>query len=162
MEEAHTFIKRYSDNADEFSSDKLSTKIFERIAREGRKFGIGMIVSSQRPSELSPTVLSQCNSYILHRIVNDRDQEMVKRLVPDNLGSLLDELPSLPQKKAIVLGTAVPIPTIVDINEIPLCQRPKSDDPKFWDVWIRKDLRECKWDPIIDCWQKNNNKPEEK
>ncbi len=162
MEEAHTFIKRYTDNADEFSSDKLSSKIFERIAREGRKFGLGMIVSSQRPSELSPTVLSQCNSYILHRIVNDKDQEMVKRLVPDNLGRLLDELPSLPQKKAIVLGAAVPIPTLVDINEIPLLQRPKSDDPKFWDVWTRKEPRESNWEPVVDRWQKKNNQPEDK
>ncbi len=162
MEEAHTFIKRYTDNADEFSSDKLSTKVFERIAREGRKFGLGMIVSSQRPSELSQTVLSQCNSYILHRIVNDKDQEMVKRLVPDNLGRLLDELPSLPQKKAIVLGAAVPIPTLVDINEIPIIQRPKSDDPKFWDVWTRKVPRDSNWNPIVDRWQKKNNQTEDK
>jgi len=155
MEEAHTFIKRYTDNPDEFSSDKLSTKIFERIAREGRKFGLGMIVSSQRPSELSPTVLSQCNSYILHRIVNDKDQEMVKRLVPDNLGRLLDELPSLPQKKAIVLGAAVPIPTLVEINDLPENNRPKSDDPKFWDVWTGKEARSNNWEPIVDGWQKN-------
>lgn len=156
MEEAHTFIKRYNESSDDFSADKLCTQVFERVAREGRKFGLGLIISSQRPSELSPTVLSQCNSYILHRIVNDKDQEMIKKLVPDNLGSMLDELPSLPRKKAIVLGSAVPIPTIVEINDLPECERPKSDDPQFWDVWTGKEERELDWQPIIKDWQRNN------
>ena len=79
MEEAHNFIHRYND--EDAGADKLCSQIFERIAREGRKFGLGLMVSSQRPAELSQTVLSQCNSFIIHRIVNDRDQEMVKRMV---------------------------------------------------------------------------------
>lgn len=152
MEEAHTFIKKYSEDNSEYSADELCTKIFEKIAREGRKFGLGLIVSSQRPSELSPTVLSQCNSYILHRIVNDRDQEMVKRLVPDTLGKLLDELPSLPTKKAIVLGAAVPIPTVVDINELPKEKRPKSENPEFGDVWSGKCYRPLDWEEVVDEW----------
>lgn len=152
MEEAHTFIKKYSEDNSEYSSNELCTKIFEKIAREGRKFGLGLIVSSQRPSELSPTVLSQCNSYILHRIVNDRDQEMVKRLVPDTLGKLLDELPSLPTKKAIVLGAAVPIPTVVDIKELPKEKRPKSENPEFSDVWSGKSYRSLNWKEVVDEW----------
>ncbi len=152
MEEAHTFIKKYSEDNSEYSSNELCTKIFEKIAREGRKFGLGLIVSSQRPSELSPTVLSQCNSYILHRIVNDRDQEMVKRLVPDTLGKLLDELPSLPTKKAIVLGAAVPIPTVVDIKELPKEKRPKSENPEFGDVWSGKCCRSLDWKEVVDEW----------
>lgn len=152
MEEAHTFIKKYSEDNSEYSSNELCTKIFEKIAREGRKFGLGLIVSSQRPSELSPTVLSQCNSYILHRIVNDRDQEMVKRLVPDTLGKLLDELPSLPTKKAIVLGAAVPIPTVVDIRELPKEKRPKSENPEFGDVWSGKCYRPLDWEEVVDEW----------
>lgn len=153
MDEAHTFIRRYNENSDEFSADKLCTQIFERIAREGRKFGLGLIISSQRPSELSSTVLSQCNSYILHRIVNDKDQEMVKRLVPDNIGNILDELPSLPTRKAIVLGSAVPIPTIVEIKNLTVKQRPKSDNPQFWDVWTGREARDLNWKPITDVWQ---------
>lgn len=152
MEEAHTFIKKYSEDNSEYSSNELCTKIFEKIAREGRKFGLGLIVSSQRPSELSPTVLSQCNSYILHRIVNDRDQEMVKRLVPDTLGKLLDELPSLPTKKAIVLGAAIPIPTVVDIKELPKEKRPKSENPEFGDVWSGKCYRSLNWKEVVDEW----------
>lgn len=154
MEEAHTFIKRYVESNDDFSSDKLCTQIFERIAREGRKFGLGLVASSQRPSELSATVLSQCNSYILHRIVNDKDQEMIKRLVPDNLGRMLDELPSLPTKKAIVLGSAVPIPTLVEIRDLPFDKRPKSDNPEFWKVWTGEATRSLDWKPITDEWQK--------
>lgn len=152
MEEAHTFIKKYSEDNSEYSSNELCTRIFEKIAREGRKFGLGLIVSSQRPSELSPTVLSQCNSYILHRIVNDRDQEMVKRLVPDTLGKLLDELPSLPTKKAIVLGAAVPIPTVVDIRELQKEKRPKSENPEFGDVWSGKCYRSLNWKEVVDEW----------
>lgn len=154
MEEAHTFIKKYSNTEDDFSADKLCSMIFERIAREGRKYGLGLMVSSQRPSELSPTVLSQCNSYILHRIVNDKDQEMVKRLVPDNLGNMLDELPSLPTQKAIVLGSAIAIPTLVDINDLPKNSRPKSDNPDFWNIWIGEKERSLDWKPIVDEWQK--------
>lgn len=152
MEEAHTFIKKYSDDNGDYSSNELCTKIFEKIAREGRKFGLGLVISSQRPSELSPTVLSQCNSYILHRIVNDKDQEMVKRLVPDTLGKLLDELPSLPTQKAIVLGAAVPVPTVVDIKELPYGKRPKSDNPEFWDVWTRKSNRSLSWNEVVEEW----------
>jgi hypothetical protein len=88
MEEAHNFIKRYNEGGEEISASQLCTESFEKIAREGRKFGLSLTLSSQRPSELSPTVLSQCNTFLLHRIVNDRDQELVKRLVPDNIGGL--------------------------------------------------------------------------
>ena len=152
MEEAHTFIHRYSEYDN--SSDKLCTQIFEKIAREGRKYGLGLLVSSQRPAELSPTVLSQCNSFILHRIVNDKDQEMVRRLVPDSIGEILSELPVLPTKEAIVLGSAVQVPTLVEINELPEIQRPKSSTPDFWKIWTREERRNLDWKPIVNAWQK--------
>ena len=106
MEEAHNFIKRYNDSSEEISTSQLCTEALEKIAKEGRKFGLSLTLLSQRPSELSPTVLSQCNTFLLHRIVNDRDQELVRRLVPDNIGGLLQELPILPTRKAILLGWA--------------------------------------------------------
>ena len=152
MEEAHSFIKKYSATEDN-NANKLCTQVFEKIAREGRKYGMGLIISSQRPAELSPTVLSQCNSFILHRIVNDRDQEMVKRMVPDNFGNLLSELPQLPTQKAIILGSVVTVPTIVDINELPKTCRPKSDTPDFWNVWTHKEERNLDWKPVVDQWQ---------
>jgi len=87
VEEAHHFVTRSAERDSGISdAASLCRETFETIAREGRKFGLGMLLSSQRPSEVSPTVLSQCNTFLLHRIVNDRDQELVRRLVPDNLG----------------------------------------------------------------------------
>ena len=153
MEEAHNFIKRYNESSEEISAAQLCTESFEKIAREGRKFGLSLTLSSQRPSELSPTVLSQCNTFLLHRIVNDRDQELVRRLVPDNIGGLLQELPILPTRKAILLGWASPIPILVEMNELKLEHRPKSADPDFWDVWTRVEQREVDWKKLADEWQ---------
>lgn len=161
MEEAHNFIKRYNDGGEEISASQLCTESFEKIAREGRKFGLSLTLSSQRPSELSPTVLSQCNTFLLHRIVNDRDQELVKRLVPDNIGGLLNELPILPTRKAILLGWATPIPILVEMNELKPEHRPKSDDPDFWDVWTMQKERNVDWKAITDEWQSVNNEATE-
>ena len=161
MEEAHNFIKRYNDNSEEISASQLCTESFEKIAREGRKFGLSLTLSSQRPSELSPTVLSQCNTFLLHRIVNDRDQELVKRLVPDNIGGLLQELPILPTRKAILLGWASPLPILVEMNELKPEHRPKSEDPDFWDVWTLKEARDVDWKKIAQEWQQVNTGDEE-
>ncbi|MCX2795337.1 ATP-binding protein [Microbulbifer thermotolerans] len=159
MEEAHTFIKGYKDDAENQNSAAICCQVFEKIAREGRKFGLGLVLSSQRPSELSPTVLSQCNSYLLHRISNDRDQELVHKLVPDNLRGLLRDLPSLPARQAILLGWASELPVLVQMNQLPEAHRPKSDDPDFWAVWSGQDNggkkvdRPVDWKAIADDWQ---------
>jgi len=172
MEEAHTFIKRYKDDAENYDAAAVCCQVFEKIAREGRKYGLGLVLSSQRPSELSPTVLSQCNSFLLHRISNDRDQELVQKLVPDNLHGLLRDLPSLPTRNAILLGWASELPILVQMNSIPEQQRPKSDDPDFWAVWTGKGKDACgneiacpravDWKIITDDWQqvKSNLTPD--
>ena len=158
MEEAHSFITRYNESV-ESNTSSICTKVFEKIAREGRKFGLGLVLSSQRPSELSPTVLSQCNSFILHRISNDRDQELVSKLLPDNFRGLLKELPSLPSQRAILLGWASELPILVKIRDLSKEKRPQSDDPDFWDVWTGKDIyekdviRTVDWKKIADDWQ---------
>jgi len=159
MEEAHTFIKRYKEDAENQDAASVCCQVFERIAREGRKFGLGLVLSSQRPSELSQTVLSQCNTFLLHRISNDRDQELVHKLVPDNLRGLLRELPSLPSQNAILLGWASELPVLVKMNDLPRSQQPYSDDPDFWDVWTGMNddgkpvVRKADWKPIADDWQ---------
>lgn len=159
MEEAHTFIKRYKDDAENQNSATICCQVFEKIAREGRKFGLGLVLSSQRPSELSPTVLSQCNSYLLHRISNDRDQELVHKLVPDNLRGLLRDLPSLPSRHAILLGWASELPVLVQMRALPEHHRPKSDDPDFWAVWTGQGSdgkvveRNVDWKVIANDWQ---------
>lgn len=159
MEEAHTFIKRYKEDVENQDAASICCQVFERIAREGRKFGLGLVLSSQRPSELSPTVLSQCNTFLLHRISNDRDQELVQKLVPDNLRGLLRELPSLPSQNAILLGWASELPVLVKMNDLPKSQQPRSDDPEFWGVWVGKDeleqtiSRNIDWEHIARSWQ---------
>ena len=158
LEEAHTFVRRGRD--DDGPADNpthLCREAFERIAREGRKFGLGLVLSSQRPSELSPTVLAQCNTFILHRIVNDADQNLVARLVPDNVGGLLRELPSLPSRQAILLGWATPIPMLVEVEELPYEQRPRSADPDFWDVWTLAKERVVDWSAIAKDWSGIND-----
>jgi len=153
VEEAHTFIKRYKEDAENQNAASICTQVFEKIAREGRKYGLGLLLSSQRPSELSPTVLSQCNSFLLHRISNDTDQELVNRLVPDNLRGLLRELPSLPSQHAILLGWAAELPILVRMNDLKKEEQPYSNDPEFWDVWTKKEDRPVNWKPIADRWQ---------
>lgn len=154
VEEAHHFIKRYNDDVETPGSSTLCCKVFEKIAREGRKFGLGLLISSQRPSELSPTVLSQCNSFLIHRISNDRDQELVGKLLPDNMRGMLKELPSLPSQNAILLGWASELPVLVKMRTLPEAQRPQSNDPDFWDVWTRQETREVDWHSIAEDWQK--------
>jgi len=159
MEEAHTFVRRYKEDTENQNAASTCCQVFERIAREGRKFGLGLVLSSQRPSEISPTVLSQCNTFLLHRIINDRDQELVHRLVPDNLKGLLRELPSLPSQNAILLGWASELPVLVRMNDLPIKHQPQSADPDFWDVWIGKDAngnsikRKIEWKAIVKEWQ---------
>ncbi|MBO8173099.1 MAG: ATP-binding protein [Bacillaceae bacterium] len=152
LEEAHNFIGNFNKENDENSPFLMCKQTFEKIAREGRKFGLGLMLSSQRPSELSSTVLSQCNTFLLHRIVNDRDQELVRRMIPDNLGALLNELPTLPTRKAILLGWATSVPTLVEMKELEDNERPESSDPDFWDVWTGIKARDINWQEISDHW----------
>lgn len=153
LEEAHAFVHKGEDGTDGLPTPaQMCRQVFEKIAREGRKFGLGLVLSSQRPHELSPTVLAQCNTFLLHRIVNDRDQELVSRLVPDNLAGLLKELPSLPSRQAVLLGWAASIPVLVEIKELPEEHRPRSNDPKFWEVWTGTEEREIDWASIVQDW----------
>lgn len=159
MEEAHNFIKRYRDDSEEATASSMCCQVFEKIAREGRKFGLGLVLSSQRPSELSPTVLSQCNTFLLHRITNDKDQEMVSRLLPDSLRGLIREIPALPTQHAFLVGWASELPILTKMLSLSKKMRPTSDDPDFWDVWIRKNAkgevveRKVNWQEIADEWQ---------
>ena len=157
LEEAHTFIGQDLTSKSAPPASQACAKVFGKIAREGRKFGLGLVLASQSPSEIAPTVLSQCNTFLLHRLAKDSDQDLVKRLVPDSLGMLLRELPSLPTRRAILLGWAAPAPTLVEIQEISEDHRPHSPDPAFWDVWIGKEDRPIKWEPIARKWQRKTD-----
>ena len=163
MEEAHTFVKRYKWDIEDHDAASICCQVFERIAREGRKFGLGLVLSSQRPSELSETVLSQCNTFLLHRISNNRDQELVQKLVPDNLKGLLRELPLLPSQRAVLLGWASELPVLVKMRDLPIEQQPQSNDPEIWETWLGQDdnekpvERKVNWHEITDKWQSGSS-----
>ncbi|MBA4320770.1 MAG: ATP-binding protein [Flavobacterium sp.] len=130
LEEAHRYI-----NESEVNDYKLGNYYFERIAREGRKFGLSLIISSQRPSELSKSVISQCNSFIIHRITNKNDYEYLYRIVNSSNTELLKAIPGLEKQYAVVCGEAFKFPDIVKIrNASPI---PDSNDPKVIDSWIK-------------------------
>ncbi|HLH07081.1 MAG TPA: DUF87 domain-containing protein [Terriglobales bacterium] len=129
LEEAHHYIPA---NA-RLERQLRAREVFEKIAKEGRKFGLSLVVASQRPSELSRTVLAQCNSFIVHRIQNPDDQEYFKSVISGINRELLDQLPALAQQQAIVLGDCVALPLQVRINTVD--PRPRSDDPSFTQEW---------------------------
>ena len=153
-EEAHTFLSKRSNRFDDgmLAPADLCREMFERIAREGRKFGLSLVVTSQRPSELSETVLSQCNTFLVHRIVNDQDQLLVRRMVPDSLGSLLSDLPVLPSRSALLMGWAVDLPTIVQVEDLDSAYRPRSDDPSFFRNWTNTSETRVHRSDVASTW----------
>ena len=127
-EEAHSYLNKSENN--NYAKDAV-----ERIFKEGRKFGIGAMIISQRPSEITETILAQVGTFIALRLTNSSDQSIVKASAPDNLISLIDLLPSLRTGEALVIGEAVKIPTRV---RIPLMTpRPTSEDPKLVECWLK-------------------------
>lgn len=134
LEEAQNYIPEKDENKDRIS---ISKKVFERIAREGRKFGLSLVISSQRPSELSKTILSQCNTFIVHRIQNPDDQKYIRQLVSSVNEDILDQLPILPQQHAFILGDAVRSPVEVKLQNVN--PKPNSENPEFFDKWVSKE-----------------------
>jgi len=129
-DEAHLYIP---ERAGRDGVDDISVGIFERIAKEGRKYGMGLVVISQRPSEVNRTVLSQCNNVIAMRLTNGDDQAVIRRLLPDSLGGFGDLLPVLDVGEALVVGDASLLPTRVRIGEPKY--KPNSATVEFWDKW---------------------------
>ena len=127
-EEAHNYIPK--DGGAEYNA---SRKSIERIAKEGRKYGLSLMVVSQRPSEVSETIFSQCNNFVVLRLTNFNDQNCVKRLLPDNNSSLVDCLPTLSAGEALIVGDVTTIPAIVKM-ELPN-PKPKSDNVDFYSKW---------------------------
>lgn len=155
VEEAHSLVRRRGGLTAEdqpVTATRLCREAFERVAREGRKFGLSLVISSQRPSELSETVLSQCNTFVIHRIVNDQDQRLVRRLVPDNLGALMDELPALPSQAALIVGWALDIPVLVRVADLDLEFRPRAADPDFIAAWTGRSLGVLEWGGVVRDW----------
>lgn len=127
-EEAHKYVPK-----SDLLKFRASKKSIERIAKEGRKYGVTLLLSSQRPSEISETIFSQCNNFIAMRLTNPIDQNYVKRLLPDTLGNLTDKLPSLQAGEALLIGESVVLPSIVKIDVCTV--QPSSNDIPYWELW---------------------------
>jgi flagellar biosynthesis GTPase FlhF len=129
-EEAHNYIPKVEE-----SKYRSVREAVERIAKEGRKYGLSAMIISQRPSELSETILSQCNSFVIMRVTNPSDQAYVKRLMPDSLSGVTDNLSVLQPREALLIGDAIPVPTMIKVNEIEKDRLPKSNDVPFIEQW---------------------------
>ncbi|MDW9364088.1 DUF87 domain-containing protein [Sinorhizobium meliloti] len=129
-DEAHLYLP-VRDDADAVQRQALGS--FERIAKEGRKYGFSLLVVSQRPSDVSRTILSQCNNFLALRLTNETDQGVIKRLMPDSLAGLTSVLPLLDTGEALLLGDAVLLPTRIKLD-IPKVA-PDSATRDFWQEW---------------------------
>ena len=127
-EEAHKYVP----NSD-LSKYRSSKVAIERIAKEGRKYGVTLLLASQRPSEISETIFSQCSNFIAMRLTNPADQGYVKKLLPDSLGSLIDKMTSFRQGEALLVGESIILPSIVQIE--PCTHSPSSNDIPYWQLW---------------------------
>jgi DNA helicase HerA-like ATPase len=144
-EEAHAYIPR--EGGTQYEGTRRS---MERIAKEGRKYGVGLAVVSQRPHELSETVLAQCSSFLCFRISNPDDQEYVRELVPDSEGELIDILASLGRGEAVALGECSPVLTRFQMRAPD--PTPNSDDIDFYTQW-RGGPDDLDVDAIVARWR---------
>jgi len=147
-EEAHNYIPKTGG-----AEYKASKKSIERIAKEGRKYGLSLMVVSQRPSEVSETIFSQCNNFISLRLTNVNDQSYVKALMPENSNAIADILPNLGSGECLIVGDAALIPSVVKLD-MPDPQ-PKSQSVKFQDEWL-KDWKDLSFEEIIKRWKKED------
>lgn len=129
-DEAHLYLPVRAD-ADAVERQALDT--FERIAKEGRKYGVSIVVVSQRPSDVSRTILSQCNNFLVLRLTNDEDQSVVRRLMPDSMSGIIDILPLMDTGEAILLGDAVLLPSRIRLDAPSI--HPASATRDFWKEW---------------------------
>ena len=130
-DEAHL----YTPERHEAGVSEVGLKSFERIAKEGRKYGVGLVVISQRPAEVNRTVLSQCNNFVAMRLTNAEDQGVIRRLMPDTLGGFAELLPILDIGEALVVGDAAMLPSRIRIDEP--TKHPSSATVDFWDRWAK-------------------------
>jgi len=148
-DEAHLYLPSNTNS----SVEAAGLENFERIAKEGRKYGICLIVISQRPAEVNRTILSQSNNFIAMRLTNAEDQAVIKRLLPDSLGNFSELLPILDVGEALVVGDASLLPSRIKIKEPRL--KPNSATIDFWDEW-QKDSTEDVISSAIEALRKQS------
>lgn len=145
-EEAHKYVP----NSD-LAKYRASRESIERIAKEGRKYGVSLLLASQRPSEISETIFSQCSNFIAMRLTNPNDQSYVRKLLPDTLGDLVDKLPSLKAGECLLIGDAIILPSVALIDK---CDpAPSSNDIPYFKLW-KEEWKDLPFGDIINEWRK--------
>ncbi len=147
-EEAHRYVP-----ADKTSSGQAVRKILERIAKEGRKYGVALGLITQRPSDLAEGVLSQCGTIIAMRLNNDRDQQFVKNAMPEGSRGFLDVIPALRNRECIVCGEGVAIPIRVSFDDLERERRPASSDPLFSQLWMQTGDEDQMVQRVVKRWR---------
>lgn len=148
MEEAHRYLGKETTNP--------AREMIQRIVKEGRKFGIGAMIVSQRPSEIDESILSQCGTLFALRLSNNVDQARVRAALPDSLSGLVDTLPVLRTGEAIVMGEAAPLPIRCRISLPPEGHRPTSEDPRVTEAWRRTRTDE-NYERLAAAWRSQNS-----
>ena len=134
VDEAHNILSQQSNREAESWKD-YRLELFEEIIKEGRKFGVFLTIASQRPADISPTVVSQLHNYFIHRLVNDRDLALLENTI-STLDSLSrGQIPTLPQGACVVTGTSFDIPMLMQVDKLPKEQEPASSDVNLVDLW---------------------------
>ena len=144
MEEAHRYVGPESGN--------VAADMVKRIAKEGRKYGVGAMLVSQRPSEIDETVLSQCGTLFALRLTNPSDRARVRGALPDNLSGLMDLLPVLRTGEALIVGEAARLPVRCQISLPPVDRLPKSSDPLVTEAWRTRRVAEG-YDRMVASWR---------
>lgn len=139
LEEAHLYL--------DTSGESSAFRSVRRVAKEGRKYGIGILLVTQRPSDIDQSILSQCGTFFCMRLSNSQDRSVVNALVPDGFAGLLELLPALKTRELVILGDAVPLPVRVEVHSLSRNQRPDSEDPVVFDEnsqkgWNQKEIVE--------------------
>jgi hypothetical protein len=147
-EEAH----RYVPTNPSFGFEPCKRAI-AKIAKEGRKYGALLCIITQRPAEIDPTILSQCNTVFALRMSNDRDQEIVKSAIADTGAGLLEFLSALGQREAIAFGDGVTLPVRIKFDELPAHAMPRSSSARFTEMWQKSVGAEGFLDSIVDRWR---------
>ena len=150
-DEAHLYLPVRED-ADAVQRQALAS--FERIAKEGRKYGVSILAVSQRPSDVSKTILSQCNNFLALRLTNDRDQAVVRRLMPDSMAGVTDILPLLDTGEAVLLGDSVLLPSRIKLDSPTLT--PASATRDFWLEWSANQPDEAAISEAVETLRKQS------
>jgi hypothetical protein len=147
-EEAHRYVP-----ATTTGNGQAARKVLERIAKEGRKYGVSLGLITQRPSDLAEGVLSQCGTIIAMRLNNDRDQNFVKNAMPEGSRGFLDSIPALRNRECIICGEGVAVPIRVALDDLQEEKRPASHDPLFSELWKQSGSEEQIVDRVIRRWR---------